>query len=207
MFGKRLCGLLAVVVAFGLSGAAQASLIGSTVNITSPHGDCLGVTVGVGVECRIGDTPSLDDDAIDIDIQDSRIVFDVLDVSTGGFDFLWGTAPFVFDVVISGLTWVDDPSAAIASIAVTTELFGTSFSVGNPNTIGAVQSGANQVTLNFGDLNRMGCQTPLCARVTVDITPEHSVLPEPGTLALFGLGLAGLGLVARRKTRTWGLGR
>ena len=201
----------AAAFAFGAASTAQASLIGTTVDITSPHGDCLGVTVGVGVECRISDLPpgaGVFDDVIDIDIQDSRIVFEFLDIDDGlvgpGNLFFWSLAPSVFDVVIAGLTWVNDPNAAIAGIAVTTELFGVAGPDGDPNTIGAVLSGANQLTLNYGDLDREDCPTVLCARLTVDITPEHSVLPAPATFALFGLGLAGLGFAVRRRERSSG---
>ena len=177
---------------------ANASLIGTTVNITSPHGNCLGVTVDGSVECRIQENPFVVDEVIDVDVEDSRIVFEFLDVTNGGVSYVWTPTPRTFDVVVSGLTWVDDPSAAIASIAVTTELFGTA-GTSVPNTIGAVQSGANQVTLNFGDLDRRTCETELCARLTVDITPEQKDLPEPGTLALFGFGL--LGLAAAQRSR------
>ena len=179
---------------------AQASLIGTAVNITSPHGSCTGISVSAGIECRIDDGASTIDDVIDIDIQDSRIVFEFFDLFHDGRIFFWGTRPFAFDLVISGLTWADDPSAAIADIAVTTELLGTPGTNGNPNTIGAVQSGDNEITLNFGDLHHLNCPTTLCARLTVDIAPEHSnVLPEPASLALFGFGLLGLGAALRRK--------
>ena len=179
---------------------ANASLIGTTVDINSPHGSCGGITVGGDVECRISDGVPGAQETIDVDIQDSRIVFEFLDFDSGGGSFLWDALPFVFDVVIDGLTWVDDQSVAIASIAVTTEFFGAPGLQGDPNTIGAVLSGPNQVTLNYGDLNRLFCPTPLCARLTVDITPEHSnVLPEPASLALFGFGLFGLGAALRRK--------
>lgn len=201
MFKTILAACAASLLALGFVGAAQASLIGTTVDITSPHGDCLGVTVGSGVECRVQDISTELDDVIDVDIQDSRIVFDILDVGQSGGGFLWTDRPVVFDVMVSGLTWVNDPNAAIASISVMTELFGTPGTIGDPNTVGATQTGANEVSLNFGDVNLASCGSALCARVTVDITPEmHSALPEPGTLALFGLGLAGLGFAARRRS-------
>ena len=196
---RKIAALLATLALAGFAMPANASLIGTAVDITSPHGNCLGVTVGGGVECSLSDTNLDPESVINIDIEDSRIVFDFFDLGDSGGDFLWIIPPFVFDVVIDGLTWVDDPSAAIADIAVTTELFGDPGSEGDPNTIGAVLSGANQVTLNFGDLDRLDCPTSLCARLTVDITPDHSVLPEPASLALFGLGLVGLGAALRRK--------
>lgn len=196
---RKIVAVLGTLALAGFAMPANASLIGTTVDITSPHGNCLGVTVGGGVECSLSDAvPGFGND-INIDIEDSRIVFEFFDFDDGGGDFIWLTPPFVFDVVIDGLTWVDDPSAAIADITVTTELFGEPDVVGDPNTIGAVLSGANQVTLNFGDLDLLDCPTSLCARLTVDITPDHSVLPEPAGLALFGLGLAGLGAALRRK--------
>lgn len=197
--GRKIAAMLGTLALAGFAMPANASLIGTTVDITSPHGNCGGVTVGGGVECSLSDTSPGLGNVIDIDIDDSRIVFDFFDFDDGGGDFIWLTPPFVFDVVIDGLTWVDDPSAAIADIAVTTELFGEPDVVGDPNTIGAVLSGANQVTLNFGDLDLLDCPTSLCARLTVDITPDYSVLPEPVSLALFGLGLVGLGAGLRRK--------
>lgn len=188
------------VLACGLSlliPAAQASLIGTTVDITATggflqSGGCTGVTVDGNVECRIGNRPDLNDDVIDIDIGDSNIVFEFLDPSGPVGIFAWGT-PDVFDVVIDGLTWVNDPTAAIASIDVSTQLFGSS----GGGSIQASLTGDNQVTLNFNDLRRVLCSS--CARLTVDITPKHDV-PTPGTLALLGLGLAGLGTVRRRRT-------
>lgn len=195
---NKLAAMLGGLALAAMALPAQASLIGTTVDITSPHGSCLGVTVGAGVECRIDPDLSgggnLAHNVIDIDVQDSRIVFDFLDLSDSVIGFLWAVPPFSFDVTVSRLTW-----AAISDIAVTTELFGTQGSRGDPNTIGAVPSGANEITLNFGDLDRRNCPTALCARLTVDLAPEHNVLPEPASLALFGLGLLGMGAALRRR--------
>ena len=193
---NKLAAMLGGLALAAMALPAQASLIGTTVDITSPHGSCSNVTVGAGVECRIDQNidPFSVRNVINIDVQDSRIVFDFLNLSDNFESFAWFVLPYSFDVTVSRLTW-----AAISDIAVTTELFGTQGSLGNPNTIGAVPSGANEITLNFRDLDRRNCPTALCARLTVDLAPEHSVLPEPASLALFGLGLLGLGAALRRK--------
>ena len=193
---NKLAAMLGGLALAAMALPAQASLIGTTVDITSPHGSCSNVTVGAGVECRIDQNidPFSVRNVIDIDVQDSRIVFDFLNLSDNFESFAWFVLPYSFDVTVSRLTW-----AAISDIAVTTELFGTQGSLGNPNTIGAVPSGANEITLNFRDLDRRNCPTALCARLTVDLAPEHSVLPEPASLALFGFGLLGLGAALRRK--------
>ena len=193
---NKLAAMLGGLALAAMALPAQASLIGTTVDITSPHGSCSNVTVGAGVECRIDQNidPFLVRNVIDIDVQDSRIVFDFLNLSDNFESFGWFVLPYSFDVTVSRLTW-----AAISDIAVTTELFGTQGSLGNPNTIGAVPSGTNEITLNFRDLDRRNCPTALCARLTVDLAPEHSVLPEPASLALFGFGLLGLGAALRRR--------
>ena len=191
---NKLAAMLGGLALAAMALPAQASLIGTTVDITSPHGSCSNVTVGAGVECRIDQNidPFLVRNVIDIDVQDSRIVFDFLNLSDNFESFAWFVLPYSFDVTVSRLTW-----AAISDIAVTTELFGTQGSRGDPNTIGAVPSGTNEITLNFGDLDRRNCPTALCARLTVDLAPEHSALPEPASLALFGFGLLGLGAALR----------
>ena len=193
---NKLAAMLGGLALAAMALPAQASLIGTTVDITSPHGSCSNVTVGAGVECRIDQNidPFSVRNVIDIDVQDSRIVFDFLNLSDSFESFGWFVLPYSFDVTVSRLTW-----AAISDIAVTTEFFGTQGSLGNPNTIGAVPSGTNEITLKFRDLDRRNCPTALCARLTVDLAPEHSVLPEPASLALFGFGLLGLGAALRRR--------
>ena len=203
MMGIAKNGFAAVLGALALTAfavPASASLIGTTVDITSPHGNCIGVTVGAGAECSISDTVFEGDDFIDVNIEDSRIVFafvNILDGGVGG-SFLWSPEPFVFDVVIDGLTWVDDPSAAIA-VSGAAFAFGGTAGNATPNTIRAFASGANQVTLNFGNLHRLDCGIGLCARLTLDLIPVPSVLPEPASMALFGFGLLGIGAALRRR--------
>lgn len=191
IFGAALFNLVAL--------PAQASLIGATVDISSPQGGCSGVTVGDGVECSFQDFSTLLSSTIAIDVQDSSVIFEFSAPNTGGSLFVFNTQPFTFDVVVSGLIWVDDPDASIASIDVTTELFGTPGTIGTPDGISAAQSGPNAITLTFDDLVRTDCPTVVCARLTVDIQPEQSQLPEPGSLALFGLGLAGLGVALQKR--------
>ncbi len=108
--------------------------------------------------------------------------------SQGGDGWLFNDTILVF----SGLDWnesgfITDVMLVGGSISEADLLRGLSFT-------------ANSVTLDLDGVILFD-NTP----VRIDLETQHSptsvAVPEPGTLALFGLGLAGLGFA--RRTRVW----
>lgn len=103
---------------------------------------------------------------------------------------LLSVCPLVFILTLSNLVWQGTPGAIV----------GTSVSITNGSVTGftdasvtGLPSGlpANSLSINLGGFWNQGST----ARIT--LTVEH--VPEPGTIALFGLGLAGLGFARRKK--------
>ena len=119
-----------------------------------------------------------------IDVQDSFIEFQYNGVRNAAF----GTDSF--SVTFTGLSWAQYPDGLIG-VEVTdfedpndlSEDFG-------PNTASFT---ASAITLNIN--GAWEAQD----RVRVDLITGVTQLPEPATLALFGLGLLGLGVTARRR--------
>ena len=171
---------------------ANATLIGSTVQITSPHGNCLNVIVGATSECDIFDNLAEDDDFIRVDISDSAINFEFIALQGA---YTWGVDPF--DIVIDGLTWLNDPTAAIASISTNLVVAADIQGGLSPS---AQLTGNNQITMTYPNTLWLNCVQTNCAVLSVDITPDHgSQVPVPATVFLLGLGLAGLGWSRRKK--------
>ena len=190
MFKKIALGLTAALLALGWSGAAQASLLGQTATCST--------TSRFGIFCSSPTATVTDGGAPEFQIRGSSgSALFAIDISGEGVrmsvvdTFSTGMAN---TVTFGDLIWANDPSATITGIAN----FLVSGVTGQWGGSGLLESevsfAANSVTIDYSN-TAWGNG----AFVSFDLVTTHSALPEPGTLALFGLGLAGLGLAARRR--------
>ena len=185
---KKLALAASMLGAFVLAGPAQATLIGQTVQLSlggtisaTPNQTSATVSAG-GPEFVIGLFVGR---AIEIDVQDSFIDFQYNNVANADF----GTGNF--SLTISGLTWAPDPGVVIGATVMEFEDPRDLSPDLGPNTVSFTPS---SVTLDANG-NWEGQD-----RVRVDLITGHSqVLPEPASLALFGVGLLGLGVAVRRR--------
>ena len=184
-------GLWAAGTLLVLAAPAQAALIGQTVNasvqsiFTANLNQMSAVVSAAGPEFVLGVGTGR---AINIDVQDSFIDFQYNSVRNANL----GNGNI--SVSLSGLTWAPDPGVVVG---VTLEEFPdpnrTVLNLLGPNTADFT---ANSITVNLnGTWNAED-------RVRVSLITGHSqVLPEPASLALFGVGLLGLGVAVRRHRR------
>lgn len=187
----RITSSLAVLMTMAWAGSASATLIGDSVNaswsspngvlgivspFTSPQTVILGGPEFTGVASRPGTVcdPCYQ---LDLDINDSSFDFNVgqLGTFTGT-----GSGPSLLRLDITGLDWVDVPGQIVGISGGDSSVFSFGF-------------GANSVFVEFTSVSVDA------GPIHFDIEVQHEV-PGPSTLALFSLGLAGLGFARRKKS-------
>ena len=200
MLKKIAFGFAAGLLALGFAGVAQASLLGQTVTCSSESPFSLSCSSPTATVTD-GGTPEFELQGFSgagifaIDISGDSVRMTALgSLFIGGPNLL----------MLGDLIWANDPGATITGITnflvsgVTEQTVGT----GDGLVESDVSFAANSVTIDY-----TGTDWSDGAFVSFDLVTTHSVLPEPGILALFGLGLAGLGFAARRQRAVQGLDR
>lgn len=174
---------LMVAIASGLITAqAHAGLIGDTVDASMSSPFAIFVSPGTATVSTGGPEFAMDlgsGRTINIDVQDNFITF----TYNNGVNAVFSVCNDNCRFTISG---IDD---VITGITVTeTDAVGPSGPLG-PNTASFTD---HSITLSFDGL------WDVTDAVRIDITTRQTNVPEPGSLALLGLGVAGLGAIRRK---------
>ena len=120
-----------------------------------------------------------------VDVQDSSIDFQYNNISSVFF------FPGDLSITIGGLTWAPDPHV-ILGVNVT--------DFADPNGFGGFGPNIASFTASSVTLNLRGVWDGR-DRARIDLITGPAQLPEPASLALFGVGLLGLGVAVRRRAQ------
>ena len=182
---KKISALAAGALMLGVASSAQASLIGDTnilftLNLTSPIAGTEGTVI-----------PLVEEGVAEIDEIVAGVFRLIVDVESeslhfSGENLLNDPIPNIAgSISITGLDWVGQDGFII-------DLFPSSSLMGAATNFQVIDAG-HGISFDFGvDL------FPALTRHTLDIDLAVVHVPEPGTLAIMGLGLLGLS-AARRK--------
>ncbi len=187
--------LIGAAMGLVLIGRAEASLIGDEVDLR--------MTIGfpAGFIDETGSTTVAADNSDAFALTSPFVSFSVDPFSDGvsiTFDeFVIGSGTEISfsdgnEISFSNLDWLPDPGEVIG-VNVVENL--TAFSAITSFT-------ADSATVNFLGANTWG----LGQTLTINLDTRHSVsaIPEPATIGLFGVGLAGLGVLSRRRRKQIG---
>lgn len=128
----------------------------------------------------------------------NRIVFESINFAVGTQGLIDAVSPFTDEGIVdeSGTVFSFDLTKSGSFEVDPTKEYGIQISAASSSFGGDVTSDFfNTSTFNFTDLNGATFDSGSGSFLTASNTP----VPEPGTLALFGIGIAGLFLARRRK--------